>query len=112
MLAFRATVDDAPSVSTSTEPAALKSELIVAVLPVDVIRMSPPVEVIVALVFVKALEPDIVTSPPALTVAPGATVDPPLTVIVPAVAVSAPELAKVVVGSISIEPEALVTAVF
>jgi hypothetical protein len=90
VFAFTARVEEEPSVSTSIEPAAFNAELIVAASPVDVIRMSPPVEVTVALVFVKAPEPDIVTSPPALTVAPGATVVPPLIVMVPLVAVSAP----------------------
>ena len=69
---------------TSIAPAAARAAVTVAASPVEVIRISPAVEVTVAPVLVKAPEPDKVMSPDARTEPLGLTVVPLDTVRLPA----------------------------
>jgi hypothetical protein len=83
-LASKVRREDEPWVITSIAPAAARAAVTVATSPVEVIRMSPEVEVIVAPVLVKAPEPERVMSPEARTDPLGLTVVPLDTVRAPA----------------------------
>jgi hypothetical protein len=89
-LASKVRREDEPWVITSIAPAAARAAVTVAASPVEVIRMSPPVDVIVAPVLVNAPEPERVMSPEACSAPVGATDVPPLMERLPEVAVNEP----------------------